>query len=116
MQSQVVHQHKAYIPWIPMLVAALLVVATALSIQLALRDRGTTVAPSIATVDQINDPGAGRMANHATDMQARGGAAVLPHEGRGPFADGASLEAAGRDEAWKVTLPKVTVTPWGKPR
>jgi hypothetical protein len=73
MQTQVAHQRKANIPWIPMLVAALVVVATALSLQFAFRDRGSTVAPSIATVDQITAPGAGRMANHANDMQARSG-------------------------------------------
>jgi hypothetical protein len=75
MQTQVAHQRKANISWIPILVAALVVVATALSLQFAFRDRGSTVAPSIATVDQITTPGAGagRMANHANDMRARSG-------------------------------------------
>jgi hypothetical protein len=73
MQTQVAHQRKAHIPWIPILVAALVVVATALTLQFAFRDRGSRVAPSIATVDQITTAGAGRMANHANDMRARSG-------------------------------------------
>jgi hypothetical protein len=53
MQTQVVHQRKQELPWIPILVAGLLVAATAAGVQVALRDRGTTVTPpAITSVDQ----------------------------------------------------------------
>src|SRR5262245_21683854 len=51
MQAQVVHHRKQTLPWIPMLVAALLVAATAIGIQAALRDRGTATVPSITSVE-----------------------------------------------------------------
>jgi len=54
MQTQVVHQPKATVPWIPALVAALLVFATAAGVQIALRDRGATV---LTSVDDVTGPG-----------------------------------------------------------
>jgi hypothetical protein len=51
MQTQVVHRRKQTLPWIPMLVAAVLVAATTLGIQAALRDRGTVTAPTITSVE-----------------------------------------------------------------
>jgi hypothetical protein len=45
MQTHVVHQQKRSIPWATLILAALLVAATALGVQSVLRDRGTTVTP-----------------------------------------------------------------------
>jgi hypothetical protein len=75
MQTAVVHQRKAYIPWIPMLVAALLVVASAFAVQLAIRDRGTTVAPpSTEQVDHGADQQKAAMAEAGIT-----GVGVAPH-------------------------------------
>jgi hypothetical protein len=115
MQTQVVHQRKVYLPWIPMLVAALLVAGSALGIQLALRDRGTTVTPpSIATVDQ----GANQQ---KADMTAAGitGVGVAPHHGAVIGTDIPALsgphprvkfsepETVPRDEALNATITRI---------
>jgi hypothetical protein len=106
MSSQAVHQRRANLSWIPMLVAALVVVAIALSLQLALRDRGATVVPQVTTADQITEQGASRMVNHANDIQARQGPVILPHESRPGFGQWPpSVKAAGQDEGWKLSLP-----------
>ncbi len=49
MQTQVVHQRKASIPWLPALIAALLVGGIVLTAQLAI-DRAGTTAPAITVV------------------------------------------------------------------
>ena len=45
MQTQVVHQRKATIPWLPALIAALLVGGIVLTAQLAIDRAGTTASP-----------------------------------------------------------------------
>jgi hypothetical protein len=67
MQAQVVHQRKQNLPWIPMIVAALVVAATALGVQSALRDRGTTVGPPVTSIDQ----GANLQQTEITDAGVR---------------------------------------------
>jgi negative regulator of sigma E activity len=67
MQAQVVHQRKQNLPWIPMIVAALVVAATALGVQSATRDRGTTVGPPVASIDQ----GANLQQTQITDAGVR---------------------------------------------
>jgi hypothetical protein len=62
MQAQVVHQRKATLPWIPMLIAALVVFATVAGVQLALRDRGS--APAVTVVDDGTGPGVRDMGGH----------------------------------------------------
>jgi hypothetical protein len=47
MQTQVVHQGKASIPWLPALIAALLVAGIVVTAQLAI-DRPGTTAPAVA--------------------------------------------------------------------
>lgn len=68
MQTQVVHQRKATIPWLPALIAALVVGGIVLTAQLAI-DRAGTNAPAItvvpgnaATVDREADAQKARMA------------------------------------------------------
>jgi hypothetical protein len=61
MQAQVVHQRKASIPWLPALIAALVVGGIVLTAQLAIDRTGTTapaitVAPgTVTTVDREAD-------------------------------------------------------------
>jgi hypothetical protein len=56
MQTQVVHQHRATIPWAAVVLTCLLAVASVLAIQLAMRDRGATVTPpSVSAVDRGAD-------------------------------------------------------------
>jgi hypothetical protein len=62
MQAQVVHQRKATLPWIPMLIAALVVFATVAGVQLALRDRGS--APAVTVVDDGTGPGVRDIGGH----------------------------------------------------
>ena len=52
MQTQVVHQQKATIPWISILVICLIAVGSVFAIGLATHERGTTVTtPTISSVD-----------------------------------------------------------------
>ena len=51
MQAQVVHQRKVSIPWLPALIAALVVGGIVLTAQLAI-DRAGTTAPAITVVPQ----------------------------------------------------------------
>jgi hypothetical protein len=89
MQAQVVHQRKQGLPWIPMIVAALLVAATALGVQAALRDRGTTVGPPVTTIDQgILDPGVRSIGGH-------GAARITTGEGRAVSSQTAGVGIAG---------------------
>ena len=81
MQTQVVHQRKATLPWIPMLIAALVVFATVAGVQLVLRDRGS--APTVTVVDDGNGPGVRDIGGH--------GAARIPV---GEDAPAASQKAA----------------------
>jgi len=81
MQTQVVHQRKATLPWIPMLLAALVVFATVAGVQLALRDRGS--APTVTVVDDVTGPGVRDVGGH--------GAARIP---AGEDAAAASQKAA----------------------
>ena len=46
MQTQVVHQRKVSIPWLPALIAALVVAGIVLTTQLAI-DRAGTTAPAL---------------------------------------------------------------------
>jgi hypothetical protein len=56
MQTQVVHQHRATIPWAAVVLTCLLAVASVLAIQLAMRDRGATVTPPpVSAVDRGAD-------------------------------------------------------------
>ena len=61
MQTQVVHQRKVSIPWLPALIAALVVAGIVLTAQLAIDRAGTTapainVAPgTVTTVDREAD-------------------------------------------------------------
>jgi hypothetical protein len=61
MQAQVVHQHRATIPWAAVVLTCLLAIASVLAIQLAMHDRGATVTPpSVSVVD------------HGADLQKAG--------------------------------------------
>jgi hypothetical protein len=115
MQTQVVHQRKAYVPWIPMLVAALLVAGSALTIQLALRDRGTTVTPpSITTVDQGANLQKAAMAEAGIT-----GVGIAPHHvaisgtdvptvsGPHPRVKFAAPKAVPRDDALEATITRI---------
>jgi hypothetical protein len=116
MQTAVVHQRKAYIPWIPMLVAALLVVASAFAIQLAIRDRGTTVAPpSTEQVDGAEQQKAGMaeagitgvgVAPHGVhasdDLQSVSG----PHP-RTKFGASEGTQSDPRDPALRATIARI---------
>jgi hypothetical protein len=66
MQTQVVHQRKATIPWLPALIAALLVGGIVLTAQLAI-DRAGTTAPAITVV-----PGNATAVDREADAQKAG--------------------------------------------
>ncbi len=66
MQTQVVHQRKASIPWLPALIAALLVGGIVLTAQLAI-DRAGTTAPAITVV-----PGNATTVDREADAQKAG--------------------------------------------
>src|SRR5438445_11244604 len=66
MQTQVVHQRKASIPWLPALIAALLVGGIVLTAQLAV-DRAGTTAPAITVV-----PGNATTVDREADAQKAG--------------------------------------------
>jgi hypothetical protein len=94
MQTHVVHQRKQSLPWIPMIVAALLVAATAFGVQSALRGRGTTIGPTPVVVDwSVNGiAGPTHGMHRPTEVQARGWTAPQP---------------AGRDPALKATITRI---------
>jgi hypothetical protein len=75
MQTQVVHQRKVPIPWIPILVAALLVLGAVFAAQLALRDPETTVTTPIASVDLVSQQKAEMLEAGIT------GIGIAPHHG-----------------------------------
>ena len=66
MQTQVVHQRKATIPWLPALIAALLVGGIVLTAQLAI-DRAETTTPAITVV-----PGNATTVDREADAQKAG--------------------------------------------
>ena len=74
MQAQVVHQRKATLPLLPMLLAALFVFATVVAVQIVIRDRGTN-APAVSTVDDGTGPGVRDIGGHGA---ARPGAVEEP--------------------------------------
>jgi hypothetical protein len=94
MQAQVVHQRKQTLPWIPMLVAALLVAATAIGIQAALRDNGAVTAPSITSVE-----GSG-----VRDMGPHGAARIPSGEDKA-----VSLQKAGMVDAGYTNVSGIQV-------
>jgi hypothetical protein len=112
MQAQVVHQRKQNLPWIPMIVAALLVAATALGVQSALRDRGTTVGPTPIVVDMSVNGIAGPThgMHRPTDVPSRD-AIAEPGLGKGAVGVQArgwtAPQAAGRDPAFKPTITQI---------
>jgi hypothetical protein len=112
MQTQVVHQRKQSLPWIPMIVAALLVAATAFGVQSALRDRGTTVGPAPVVVDtSVNGIAGPTHGMHrpadvksggATGSSGLGEAAVDVHA-----REWTAPQATGRDPALKATITRI---------
>jgi hypothetical protein len=66
MQAQVVHQRKVSIPWLPALIAALVVGGIVLTAQLAI-DRTGTTAPAITVV-----PGTATTVDREADAQKAG--------------------------------------------
>jgi hypothetical protein len=94
MQAQVVHQRKQSIPWFLIIVAALLVAATTLGVQSALRDRGSTVAPTPVVVDwSVNGiAGPTHGMHRPADVQTR---------------DRTAPQATGRDPALKATITRI---------
>jgi hypothetical protein len=120
MQTQVVHQRKASIPWLPALIAALVVAGIALTAQLAIDRAGTTapaitVAPGTATtVDREADAqkpgmvGAGYTNISGVDASAVGaGGTSGPHPRTkfGGSAGGGSVE--GRDAALQALVTRI---------
>ena len=120
MQTQVVHQRKATIPWLPALIAALLVGGIVLTAQLAI-DRVWTTAPAVTVV-----PGNGTTVDREADAQKAGmaeagytnisgvkasmvGAAQPsgphPRTKFGGSAGGGSVE--GRDEALQALITRI---------
>jgi hypothetical protein len=87
MQTQVVHQRKATLPWIPMVLAALFVFATVAGVQLALRDRGTS-APVVSVVDNGTSPG-------VRNVGAHGAARIAAVEEPGVASQKAAMVEAG---------------------
>jgi hypothetical protein len=109
MQTQVVHQEKRSTPWATLILAALLVAATALGVQWVLQDRGTTVGPTPVVIDTsvgVAGPTHGR--HLPTHVQSRGatGAPDLGEaavEARGWTAP----QVTGRDPALKATITRI---------
>jgi hypothetical protein len=66
MQTQVVHQRKVSIPWLPAAIAALVVAGIVLTAQLAI-DRAGTTAPAISVA-----PGAATTVDREADAQKAG--------------------------------------------
>jgi hypothetical protein len=87
MQAQVVHQRKATLPLLPMLLAALFVFATVAAVQIALRDRGTN-APAVSVVDDGTGPG-------VRDIGGHGAARIAVGEEPGVAAQKAAMVEAG---------------------
>jgi hypothetical protein len=129
MQAQVVHHRRATLPWIPMLLAALIVFATVAGVQIALRGRGTSI-PAVSTVDDsggrsIGPHGAARIDSDTSKVWLD--PTVAAREGRGfgvayvdPAAEGAAAgphprtkfggsvsDGTGRDPALRVTITRI---------
>jgi len=126
MQAQVVHHRKQTLPWIPMIVAALLVAATAIGVQAALRDRGTATVPSITSIE---GPGVRGIGPHGSvrvgsdlgakeSMQKVGmveagvtnisGVVYRPQPATGgPHPRTKFAGSAGRDPALKTTIDRI---------
>ncbi len=120
MQTQVVHQRKATIPWLPALIAALLVGGIVLTAQLAI-DRAGTTAPAITvvpgnatTVDREADAQKAGMAEagytniSGVDASTVGGTKTSgphPRTKFGGATGGGSVE--GRDAALKALITRI---------
>ena len=129
MQAQVVHQRKATLPLLPMLLAALFVFATVLAAQIAIRDRGMN-SPAVSTVDDsggrnIGPHGAARIDSGTSKVWLD--PTVAAREGRGfgvayvdPAAEAASAaphprtkfggwgsDSTGRDPALRMTITRI---------
>jgi hypothetical protein len=86
MQTQVVHQRKTTLPWIPMVLAALFVFGTVAGVQLALRDHGS--APAVTVVDDGTGPG-------VRDVGGHGAARIAVGEEPGVGSQKAAMVEAG---------------------
>ena len=92
MQAQVVHQRKATLPLLPMLLAALFVFATVAAVQIAIRDRGTN-APAVSVVDSGAIQKAGMVEAGVTSVGGHGAARIKGES------TGVSNQKAGMAEA-----------------
>jgi hypothetical protein len=104
MQAQVVHQRKATLPWLPMLLAALFVFATVAAAQIVLRDRGTN-APAVSTVDDGAIQKAGMVEGGVTSVGWHGSA---PIKGEGTAV---SNQKAGMAEAGVTNVSGIASEP-----
>jgi hypothetical protein len=110
MQAQVVHQRKATLPLLPMLLAALFVFATVVAVQIAIRDRGTN-APAVSTVDSgaiqkaaMVEAGITSLSGVATQIiEGTGG----PHPRTKFAAAEGSGDGGGRDQALRATMTRI---------
>ena len=122
MQTQVVHQRKASIPWLPALIAALLVGGIVLTAQLAI-DRAGTTAPAITvapvtttTADrEVDAQKAGMAAAGYTNIsgidasRVSGGQSSGPHPRTkfGRSGGGGTLES--RDAALQASITRIQI-------
>lgn len=118
MQTQVVHQPRATIQWIPALIAALLLFATVAGVQIAFRDRGTVAAPaSVSSADDGALQKAQMAAAGVTNVSGVEGVraatdpAVVGALGgshpRTKFGSSEGGSGAGRDAALRATITRI---------
>jgi len=122
MQTQVIHQRKASVPWFPALVAALVVAGIVLTAQLAI-DRAGTTAPAITvapvtttTADrEVDAQKAGMVAAGYTNIsgidasRVGGGQSSGPHPRTkfGRSGGGGTLES--RDAALQASITRIQI-------
>jgi hypothetical protein len=114
MQAQVVHQRKATLPLLPMLLAALFVFATVAAVQIAIRDRGTN-APEVSTVDSGAIQKAGMVEAGVTSVGGHG-AARIKGEGTGVSNQKAGMAEAGITNVSGMTSGSLAGTGGPHPR
>jgi hypothetical protein len=114
MQAQVVHQRKATLPLLPMLLAALFVFATLAGAQLVLRDRDAN-APAVSTVDGGAIQKAGMVEAGVTSVGWHGSARIKG-EGTGVSNQKAGMAEAGVTNVSGITSGSAEITGGPHPR